>query len=73
MKNIEPKKNIMIKFLDEEYLDEVVQLNQWRLKYSIANETNVSAMSIFQPIKSICRTILKANIEADLKETFKIC
>ena len=72
MKNIAQKKNTMIKFLDEELIDEIVHNYQWKLEHSISVSTNISGMSIFGPVKVACRIGIKPQVEADMKEIFKI-
>lgn len=72
MKNIAEKEKLMIKFLDEEDVDDIVHNYQWKLKHLISVSTNISGMSIFGPVKVACRIGIKPQVEADMKEIFKI-
>lgn len=61
----------MIHHLYEEDLDQVIHDAQRRLKYAIAEETNVSGMPIFKPLKSALRIGMRWDIKAQLIEILK--
>ena len=64
MKNIAEKEKLMIKFLDEELIDENIH-KQWKLKSTFAFQTNEPGVAIFFPCKAVDR-LVKAWIEESL-------
>lgn len=61
----------MIKFLDEELIDENIHEKQWKLKRKFSSETNASGLEIFIPVKTTDRRT-KSYIELDLRKVFKL-
>ena len=57
----------MIKFLDEELIDQNIHESQWKLKSTFASETNESGVAIFFPCKAVDR-LVKAWIEESLRK-----
>lgn len=62
----------MIHYLYEEESDQIMEEVLWRLKATLASTTNVRGNSIMQPIANVLRVGIKWDVEANLKEIFKM-